>query len=66
MSRPIATALQQSLGPFGFISGSDANTKHQQDWSGLPATVPLGVVYPRNTQDVAQVIQQCQQHHKGN
>ena len=62
MSRPIATALQQSLGPFGFISGSNANIKHQQDWSGLPPTVPLGVVYPRNTHDVAQVLALCHRH----
>ena len=62
MPSPNTTALQQSLGHLGFVAGSDASIKHQQDWSGLPPTVPLGVVYPRNTQDVAQVIQQCQRH----
>ena len=60
MSSPINTALQKSLGPIGFMAGTDASTKHQQDWSGLPPTVPLGVVYPRNTQEVAQVLQHCQ------
>jgi len=45
------------------MSGSAANPKHQQDWSDLPPIVPLGVVYPRNTQEVAQVIQHCQRHH---
>ncbi len=60
MSSPINTALLKSLGPIGFMAGTDASTKHQQDWSGLPPTVPLGVVYPRNTQEVAQVLQHCQ------
>jgi FAD/FMN-containing dehydrogenase len=62
MINPVATSLPQSLEPYGFITGSAANIKHQQDWSGLPPTVPLGVVYPRNTQDVAQVLQHCQRH----
>ena len=62
MLNPVATSLPQSLEPYGFITGSAANIKHQQDWSGLPPTVPLGVVYPRNTQDVAQVLQHCQRH----
>ena len=62
MLNPVATSLPQSLEPYGFITGSAANIKHQQDWSGLPPTEPLGVVYPRNTQDVAQVLQHCQRH----
>ena len=62
MPSPITTALQQSLGHLGFRAGADASIKHQQDWSGLPPTVPLGVVYPRNTQDVAQVLLHCQRH----
>ena len=63
MSSHLAHALPQSLSPFGFVPGSAANPKHQQDWSDLPPIVPMGVVYPRNTQEVAQVIQHCQRHH---
>jgi FAD/FMN-containing dehydrogenase len=63
MSSTLAAELLKSLGPHGFATGAQANTKHQQDWSGLPRTVPLGVVYPRNTQEVAQVIEHCQRHH---
>ena len=63
MSSTLAAELLKSLGPYGFVTGAEANIKHQQDWSGLPRTVPLGVVYPRNTQEVAQVIEHCQRHH---
>ena len=60
MSSTLAAELLQSLGPYGFVTGAEANIKHQQDWSGLPRTVPLGVVYPRNTQEVADVLKHCQ------
>ncbi len=62
MSSTVAAEHLKSLGPFGFVSGADANVKHRQDWSGLPPTIPLGVVYPRNTQEVAHVLEHCLRH----
>ncbi len=51
-----------ALARFGFMGREEVATRHHQDWSGLTPTVPWGIVYPRNTEEVAAVLQWCHEH----
>ncbi|MCM2342626.1 FAD-binding oxidoreductase [Rhodoferax sp.] len=59
---PVVVALQQELGATEVLSGDQISAKYLKDWSDERGGIPLALVRPRNTQQVAQVLRICHVH----
>lgn len=59
---PVLTALRQELGDTDVLTGDQISEKYLKDWSDERGGIPLAVVRPRSTQQVAQVLRICQSH----
>lgn len=58
----VVAALKQELGDTDVLTGDQISVKYLKDWSDERAGIPLALVRPRNTQQVAQVLRICQAH----
>lgn len=59
---PVLTALRQELGDAEVLTSEQISEKYLRDWSDERGGIPLAVVRPRNTQQVAQVLRVCHAH----
>lgn len=58
----VVAALKQELGDTDVLTGEQISVKYLKDWSDERGGIPLALVRPRNTQQVAQVLRICQAH----
>ena len=56
------TALQQALGEGCVQIGAQIEARFHTDWSGTPPVVPLALVRPRTTEEVAAALRVCHAH----
>src|SRR5512143_2207149 len=59
MSREILETLRRALGPEQVQGGAEAGPRYHVDFSHENACVPLAVLRPRTTGDVAAVLRAC-------
>ncbi len=55
----IAERLLAELGPDIVTVGQDIPERNRRDWSGLPPVLPLALVRPRTTDQVAAALRAC-------
>lgn len=61
-SPALINALLAELGPLTVLAGGDVPLRNHNDYSGLPASVPLAVVRPVDTTGVATALRLCHEH----
>nr|WP_315235470.1 FAD-binding oxidoreductase [uncultured Albidiferax sp.] len=59
---PFLRALVDAIGADGVVPGADVAARHLSDWSGATPVVPLAMVRPRSTDEVAAVLRLCTAH----
>lgn len=59
---PVLTALIRELGESEVLTGNQISEKYLHDWSDERGGIPLAVVRPRSTQQVASVLRICHEH----
>jgi FAD/FMN-containing dehydrogenase len=62
MSHEILATLRHALGPDLVQSGAEAGARYHVDFSHENACVPLAVVRPRTTDEVAAILRACHAH----
>jgi FAD/FMN-containing dehydrogenase len=55
----VLAALHGALGDDMVLSGEAVPARNRRDWSGLPARLPLALVRPRRTAEVAACLRTC-------
>ncbi|MDM0067180.1 FAD-binding oxidoreductase [Variovorax sp. J31P207] len=55
-------ALEGAIGSGLVQTGEAIAVRHHSDWSGAPPVVPLALVRPRSTEEVAAVLRVCSAH----
>ncbi|MDN8612374.1 FAD-binding oxidoreductase [Variovorax ginsengisoli] len=55
-------ALERAIGAGLVQTGEAIAARHHTDWSGAPPVVPLALVRPRSTEEVAAVLRVCGDH----
>ena len=55
----IVIELRNALGPDMVSTGRDIGARHQQDWSRLPAVLPIALIRPRTTEQVSTALRIC-------
>ena len=55
-------SLRAVLPPGALLAGGDIPERHHQDWSGAGPVVPLAVVRPGSTEQIAAVLRLCNAH----
>lgn len=61
-SAAVVTALRQELGETEVPTGSQISAKYLRDWSDERGGVPIALVQPRTTQEVARLLRICHDH----
>ena len=56
------TALVRTLGEAAVQTGAQVEARFHTDWSGTPPVVPLALVRPRSTEEVATTLRLCHEH----
>ncbi|MDI1243804.1 MAG: FAD-binding oxidoreductase [Rhodoferax sp.] len=58
----VVAALKQELGDAEVLTGEQISAKYLRDWSDERGGVPLALVRPRSTQEVASLLRICHAH----
>ncbi|MFU2489032.1 FAD-binding oxidoreductase [Thauera sp. WH-1] len=58
---PVVLALRAALGADAVLAG-DASPRHLQDWSGTAGGVPLAILRPRSSDELARMLAICHAH----
>lgn len=59
----IVAALEAALGPGAVLQGEAIPERNRSDWSGLGPVLPLALVRPRTTHEVATILRTCHELH---
>jgi FAD/FMN-containing dehydrogenase len=59
MTERVVAALERALGQDIVLHGEAVPPRNRQDWSGLPGHLPLALVRPRRTEEVATCLRLC-------
>ena len=56
----IKKTISDIIGKNNWIDGKDAQ-KYYRDWLNINGTIPMGVAFPANTNDVSEIVKVCSQ-----
>jgi FAD/FMN-containing dehydrogenase len=59
IEKEVSADLRNLLGPRGLLVGADITERYTRDWSGDFSCIPLAVLRPANTAEVAEALRLC-------